>query len=410
MKQNMRERYIRNIKKVAGSALNQFQKYIEKYEEMKYFTGVLKRVFVDLEETSVKYIGSYCIMIPDELIYGFGYQPLRLCASHATAALIGEDVVPRDACPVVKASVGFHYMNVMPIYKQCKCAVIPMTCDAKRKSAEIMSHYLPVIPMPFYAHKSNDTFEQTVYDLHGLIQSMEKILGIRFSDQKMIEAYQDIQYAQQQIYALSQFMKADEPPITGSSFMMILNSFCFTNPREWGEHVAKLNQEIACHKQVEEERRSRRPRVYIAGSPISFPNYKIPFLVEELGGVLAGDESCMAGRLLYDPVIPADLSRISMIRALAARYTAACTCPVFDAVEDREMNLLEKIHTTRAEGIIYHVLRGCTPYDFELSFLEKMAETNDIPIIRIETDFSAEDVEQVKIRIEAFLELIERRR
>ena len=60
--------------------------------------------------------------------------------------------------------------------------------------------------------------------------------------------------------------------------------------------------------------------------------------------------------------------------------------------------------------MIYHVLRGCTPYDFELPLIEKITDELGIPLIRVETDFSSEDAEQVRIRLEAFVELIEQRR
>ena len=55
-------------------------------------------------------------------------------------------------------------------------------------------------------------------------------------------------------------------------------------------------------------------------------------------------------------------------------------------------------------------MRGCTPYDFELSKVEQLAQRMNISLLRVETDFSAEDEEQVKIRLEAFVEMIEQRR
>ncbi|MPM43983.1 hypothetical protein SDC9_90661 [bioreactor metagenome] len=42
--------------------------------------------------------------------------------------------------------------------------------------------------------------------------------------------------------------------------------------------------------------------------------------------------------------------------------------------------------------------------------VEQLADKLNIPVLRVETDFSAEDAEQVKIRLEAFVELIEQRR
>lgn len=410
METRIKERYERNVKRIANSTLANFQEKINKFPSLEYFTDTLRYSFVDLKEDHEQYIGSYCVMIPDELIYGFGYRPLRLCGSHSTAALVGDDIVPRDACPVVKASVAFNYMNIMPMYKQCKCAIVPMTCDAKRKSAELLAQYMPIIPMPFYASKNNRTFEQNVCDLKGLILTLEKITGKKFSHKNLLKAYREINFAQQQAYILYSYLQMENPPIEGSTVMMMLNSFCYAKPLEWAQQVAKTNALIKEHLAVREERKNKKPRVFIAGSPISFPNYKVPFLLEELGAQIVGDESCLAGRLLYDPVVPKDESENSMIRALAARYISACTCPVFDDVEDRQTALFEKVKNAKAEGIIYHVLRGCTPYDFELPMIEKFAKEYDIPVLRIETDFSSEDVEQVKIRFEAFVEMIEKRR
>ena len=33
--------------------------------------------------------------------------------------------------------------------------------------------------------------------------------------------------------------------------------------------------------------KENRPRILITGSPIVFPNFKIPLLIEEMGGALA---------------------------------------------------------------------------------------------------------------------------
>uniref|UniRef100_UPI00292F2A1B 2-hydroxyacyl-CoA dehydratase family protein n=1 Tax=uncultured Ruminococcus sp. TaxID=165186 RepID=UPI00292F2A1B len=60
----------------------------------------------------------------------------------------------------------------------------------------------------------------------------------------------------------------------------------------------------------------------------------------------------------------------------------------------------------RVQGVIYHVLRGCLVYDYEYQVMEEELGKLGIPIIRIESDYNEEDVEQLRIRIEAFIELI----
>lgn len=95
MGDRVKERYERNVKRAANTTLAQFQSRIEKFPPLKYFADILGNAFAELKEDNEKYIGSYCVMIPDELIYGFGYRPLRLCASHSTAAIVGDELVPR---------------------------------------------------------------------------------------------------------------------------------------------------------------------------------------------------------------------------------------------------------------------------------------------------------------------------
>lgn len=209
-------------------------------------------------------------------------------------------------------------------------------------------------------------------------------------------------------YLLQRKLYEKNPPIKGSQVMFALNSFIYTDPLEWEMSTRKLLADIE-EKEVKVPKR-QRPRVFIAGAPVSFPNYKVPLMIEELGAQIVGDESCLSGRLLYDPVVPMDFSTTNMVRALAARYIAACTCPVFDNIEDRLASLKTRLDESGAEGIIYHVLRGCVPYDFELAAVEKWAEEENIPLLRVETDFSTEDVEQIKIRFEAFVEMIDQRR
>lgn len=406
MEQKTKDRYTRNIQRVANMTIES----VTSDQAMSFYKDVYKNAFCNFEPTDKKYIGTYCVMIPDEMIFALGYLPLRLCAGHQIPALIGEEMIPRDACPVVKASAGFHSMKVLPMYDQCKLAVMPMTCEGKRKSAEVLSEYLPIIPVPILMSKSNNAFEETVNTLIALLKTLEYKTGNKLTKKSLKKACIDVNSAQKQAYLLQQKLYSMNPQIKGSEVMFAINSYCYVEPKTWEEETKKLLAEIDKREASAKPRKRSQPRVFIAGSPISFPNFKLPLLLEELGAHIVGDESCLSGRMMYDPVVPNDFSVVGMMRALAARYIAACTCPIFDNIDDRLYSLKTRLDLSNAEGIIYHVLRGCVPYDFELSAVEQFAEEENIPILRIETDFSTEDIEQVKIRFEAFVEMIDQRR
>jgi benzoyl-CoA reductase/2-hydroxyglutaryl-CoA dehydratase subunit BcrC/BadD/HgdB len=129
-------------------------------------------------------------------------------------------------------------------------------------------------------------------------------------------------------------------------------------------------------------------------------------LIDEMGGVLAADETCMGDRFMYDPLVIADPSFDGIMRAMANRYIRPCTCPTFWDASTRIFRLKQMVKDNRVEGIIYHVLRGCMVYDFEYHIIEREMDALNIPIIRVESDYNEEDIEQLRVRIEAFVELI----
>lgn len=408
MENRAQERYKRNIARVASETLNQLREAGELSQWLRYFWDILDDTFVVQKPTGDSYIGSYCVMVPDELIYALGFRPLRLCAGHSVAALVGDELIPRDACPVVKASMGFHAMQTLPIYEQCRLAVLPMTCDAKRKCASLLTEYLTVIPLRIPSAKSDENFEQMVEDMWGLVRSLSALTGAKLTNRALVRSVREINAAQKEAYKLYGFLK--QGCISGSQVMAVMNSYCYDTPAAWTKRVEMLNLYLELNGQTQSDGPRKKPRIFIAGAPVTFPNFKLPLLLESAGAQIVGDETCMAGRLLYDPAVPADLSTSGIIRALTARYVAACTCPVFDQTEDRLYNIEERLRFTGAEGIIYHVLRGCTPYDYEFQAVEELTGHLGVPILRVETDFLSEDAEQVRIRLEAFCEIIEQRR
>ena len=118
------------------------------------------------------------------------------------------------------------------------------------------------------------------------------------------------------------------------------------------------------------------------------------------------DETCLGERAIYDPMSVVDTSFDGMIRAMADRYIKPCTCPVFADNRQRIFRIRQMIKEYQVQGVIYHVLRGCLSYDYEYLVFEEELESMGIPVIRMESDYNEEDVEQLRIRMEAFIEMI----
>ena len=152
------------------------------------------------------------------------------------------------------------------------------------------------------------------------------------------------------------------------------------------------------------------PRILLTGSPIIFPNWKIPALIEDSGGILITDEFCTSNRYLHDMVAVDEIFVSEMLRAIGERYFLPCTCPIFSETVDRQNRILQMVEDYHVEGVVYHILKGCHPYDAEMKTIERVLKEKGVPQLKIETDLSPEDVEQIRTRIEAFLETVKGRR
>jgi len=112
--------YLRRLREIPGTP-----------EAVLPFLSALEQVFVQMrspyDRTGRKTIGTFCAMIPNELIYAAGAYPLRLCSGSYTAYSISDGLATRDACPLVKAVVGFAAANTMPLYDDCALMLVPIT-------------------------------------------------------------------------------------------------------------------------------------------------------------------------------------------------------------------------------------------------------------------------------------------
>ncbi len=413
--EHRKELFRNKSRRIALSYLKKAENINGMFNEMKSFFNVLKNIFVDFEDIKrkkeAKLIGSYCAMVPEELIYAAKGQPVRMCSGSYTAYSIGDEYAPRDACPLVKSVMGFNNINTMPMYDNCSLLIVPVSCDCKKKIAGLLMKNKNVFILSMPPSKTDDYYmNEFIKQLYKLIPVIEEETGNEITEKSLFEAIQLTGYAQ---YELSRFnsLKRKAPLLfNGSQVMSVMNAYAYMNAGEWGEQLKKLNDEAEKYlKNKEFSAKENYPRILITGSPIVFPNIKIPLLIEETGSHLTADETCMGERSLYDPAIIIENSFDSMLRGIANRYIKPCTCPVFGNNTQRIFKIKQMIKDYGIQGVIYHVLRGCLVYDYEYQLIENELSKINIPVIRVESDYSEEDTEQIRIRLEAFTEIIKMR-
>ena len=81
-------------------------------------------------------------------------------------------------------------------------------------------------------------------------------------------------------------------------------------------------------------------------------------------------------------------------------------CAIYTPNAERLTHIKEMATKYKVDGVILYTLQFCTPYSMESMGIENELEKQGVPTIRIETDYSQEDVGQLKTRVQAFIERI----
>ncbi len=208
------------------------------------------------------------------------------------------------------------------------------------------------------------------------------------------------------VQRLARLRSADPAPISGLDSLLINQVFFYDNPVRFTDSVNKICDEM-------ETRISNgtgvsptgTARLMISGCPMAVPNWKVPSIVESLNAVIVGEESCVGERGSRGEISVSGETIDDIMDALVDRYLRI-DCAIFTPNHERLEHIMEMAAEYKADGVLLYGLNFCTPYLMESLAVEKELESHGIPALRIETDYSREDIGQLRTRIEAFIERI----
>jgi benzoyl-CoA reductase/2-hydroxyglutaryl-CoA dehydratase subunit BcrC/BadD/HgdB len=121
--------------------------------------------------------------------------------------------------------------------------------------------------------------------------------------------------------------------------------------------------------------------------------------------VVVCEESSIGTRFFSD-LVPENESGVEdQLRAIAERYMQIhCAC--FTPNDERLDDIVKLVREYQADGVVHYNLQFCHTYANEAVKVERALAEANIPLLRIESDYSEEDAGQLRSRIDAFLEII----
>jgi benzoyl-CoA reductase/2-hydroxyglutaryl-CoA dehydratase subunit BcrC/BadD/HgdB len=302
--------------------------------------------------------------------------------------------------------VGFKLAKLCPYTESCDLVVGETTCDGKKKAYEAFSDHAPMYVMEVPQMKSESDRQLWKSEVMRFKDKLEELTGNTITAEKLRDGIKVVNDRRRALQRLNRLRAASPAPISGRDVLLINQVSFYDDPVRFTESVGKLCDEM-------EERISAgngivpngTPRLMMSGCPMAVPNWKLPYIVESSKAVIVGEESCIGTRNTRDLVDENAGTLEEMLDAIIDRYMRI-DCACFTPNTERLDHIVDMAKELKASGVIHYALSFCQPYAAETFKVEKSLRDAGIPMLSIETDYSMEDVERLKTRVEAFVEML----
>ncbi len=374
---------------------------------MKKLQQIAEQNLLDIEMHKKKgnqVVGFYCLYAPTEIAVAATAIPLPLCGTRQAPIEAAEEVLPRNLCPLIKSSYGFAATDTCPFFRFSDMIVADTTCDGKKKMFEIMSAIKPVHVLQLPQNQDLAVSLSPWKDeIVNLISVLEQQTDHQVTTEKISLAIALLNKERRAKKRLMDVTKAKPSPLTGMELVEILFKTGFFADKEKG--IALMNEIADACEQLTAKKQSpyteKTARILLTGVPIGLGSDKVVKIVEQCGANVVAFENCSG----YKQTFQVDEKK-DPILALSEQYLSI-PCSVMSPNPGRMEMLKEMIREFSIDGVVDLTWQACHTYNIESFHVAKLVQDSfGLPFLHLETDYSESDTEQLRVRIEAFLEMI----
>jgi benzoyl-CoA reductase/2-hydroxyglutaryl-CoA dehydratase subunit BcrC/BadD/HgdB len=341
-------------------------------------------------------IGFFCPYVPEELLHAAGALPFRLMGtpikmSHVQAHL------PPNCCHLVKSSLESLLQGELDFLRGI---IFSHTCDAMQGLADIwaLQRRIPLqfnLMMP--SHLDSELSRPYLKaEIERFKDFLESNVG-KITPQSLkasIQLFNRIREKLQEIYTRR---PKRHTQISGRDFARIIRAGYLMDRARYLE----LLEEIWNALPEKGDDSGNLVPIFLAGNMTHSDFYFS--LIEEAGAIVVQDDLCSGTRFLR-LMVPEDTDPIE---GLTNRYLTSFLCPTkYKGVHAHAETLVKEVQKSGAKGVIFLLYKYCEPHFFDYPDLKQALESKGIPTLLLEVEDPSYSVGQLKIRVQAFVEML----
>ncbi len=341
-----------------------------------------------------KVMGVFPAQYPRELLWALNILPVEIWDPPAEPGRAAGHLQPY-ICSIVRQGLELLLQGGAD---DCDAFLFPHTCDSIQNLASVVNDYIGQDkPCYFFYHPKAPygAPARSYYrgQLQALAQELEPLAGPLDPAQlqRRVIQGQTIAGLTRQIYDLR---AANALTCSNAQLYQALRRGEWTHPDDL---IPYLEGFLA----GAQGQGPAGPRLLLSGVLPNPP--EIMALLDELGAVVAADDLIIGSRRsLFSPSAAAD-----PLEALTEQYFCLPPCSTKDsALADRLAWLQKLAQQSRAQGVVFFLVKFCEPELFDLPILGEELKKLGLPTLTIDCEINQGLSGQIATRVEAFVEML----
>jgi len=372
-------------------------------EELSSLAGdLINPAIREWKQQGKKVVGFMCTYVPEEILYAARILPVRLRAPNCVETTSADVYMSHLNCTFIRSCLQF---TLDDRYQFLDGLVFTNSCDHVRRLYDIVREIrptdFPLLYLISVPHKVDDDLISWYRDeLDRFKKNVEKTFEVEITDASLrnaIDVYNETRSLLRQLYDLR---KGKNPLLTGAEALSIIVAGFSLPKNKYNELLRQLLAELEEREGISDY----RARLMIAGSG-GCDNPAYLQVMEDVGGLVVTDSLCFGSRYFCEPVEIGDDPLFSLAKA----YLNRPSCPrMVDNAGERSDYIKQMVNDFNIDGVVFQRIRYCDLWGGQLLYLEREMKESSIPMLSIDREYSLGAVGQLRTRVQAFLERIER--
>ena len=341
-------------------------------------------------------IGYTCSYVPRALLSRDGLIPVRVRAPGVAGTEIADIYLSNVTCSYTRSLLEFAMDGR---YDFLGGWVFATGCDHVRRVMDNLDYLIS----PGFSHivdaphrKGDAAVDWYIKELEILLEKLADHYGIDTGEEALSGAVISQNRLHRSLKEIGDLRKQKHPPISGTEFQRIMMA-SLTVPGGHMESVLRRIKDLAAARRKKQT--DFRARLMVVGGSIDDTDFI--HTIESTGGLVVADRFCtgsLPGLVILD-------ESNDPLTEIARTTLLETSCPrMMEDFQGRLGSILDTAREYDVDGVIVEHIKFCDIWGIETGLLVDGLREAGLPVLRLERDYRQTGEGQLRTRIQAFLE------